>query len=134
MDRRRRLLTCTMQTNMGIASLVTIRSCEEATAASISSDEDDNASACSDGDLFDSGEDEIDDFEEADRKIGPDMRFPKRLSCTAHTLQLALAGGLKASGCHAEVDALMRVVRRFRKTQLAAERLHARFGLNLIMP
>ncbi|VDM33826.1 unnamed protein product, partial [Toxocara canis] len=39
--------------------------CEEVTAVSISSDEDDNASTSSDGDLFDSGEDEIDDFEEA---------------------------------------------------------------------
>ncbi|KHN82075.1 hypothetical protein Tcan_14839 [Toxocara canis] len=38
--------------------------CEEVTAVSISSDEDDNASTCSDGDLFGSGEDEIDDFEE----------------------------------------------------------------------
>ncbi|KHN85655.1 Patched domain-containing protein 3 [Toxocara canis] len=68
--------------------------CEEvpALAVSISSDEDDNASTCSDGDLFDSGEDEIDDFEEADRK-------------------LALAGGLKASGCRAQVDALIGVVR-----------------------
>ncbi|KHN77620.1 hypothetical protein Tcan_15785 [Toxocara canis] len=28
----------------------------------------------------------------------------------AHTLQLALAGGLKASGCRAEVDALIRGV------------------------
>ncbi|VDM38217.1 unnamed protein product [Toxocara canis] len=55
--------------------------CEEVTAVSISRGEDDNASTCSEGDLFDSGEDEIDDFEEADRKIGPDMRFPKRLSC-----------------------------------------------------
>ncbi|KHN84008.1 hypothetical protein Tcan_09101 [Toxocara canis] len=33
---------------------------EEVTAVSISSDEDDNTSTCSDGDLFDSGEDEID--------------------------------------------------------------------------
>ncbi|VDM41241.1 unnamed protein product [Toxocara canis] len=63
--------------------------CEEITAVSISSDEDDSASTCSDGDLLDFGEDEIDDFEEADRKIGLDMRFPKRLSCMAHTLQLA---------------------------------------------
>ncbi|KHN86476.1 hypothetical protein Tcan_13180 [Toxocara canis] len=75
--------------------------CEEVTAVSISRDEDDNASTCSDGDLFDSSEDEIDDFEETDGKIGLDMRFPKRLSCMAHTLQLALAGGLKASGCRA---------------------------------
>ncbi|KHN73861.1 hypothetical protein Tcan_12344 [Toxocara canis] len=61
------------------------------------SDEDDNASTCSDGDLLDFGEDEIDDFEEENEKIGLDMRFSKRLSCMAHTLQLALAGGLKAS-------------------------------------
>ncbi|VDM47666.1 unnamed protein product [Toxocara canis] len=63
-----------------------------------------SASTCSDGDLFDSGEDEIDGFEEAGKKVGLDMRFPKRLSCMAHTLQLALAGGLKASGCRAQVD------------------------------
>ncbi|KHN85491.1 hypothetical protein Tcan_13274 [Toxocara canis] len=87
------------------------------------SGEDDNASTCFDGDLLDFGEDEIDDFEEADRKIGLDMRFPKRLSCMAHMLQLALTGGLKASGCRAEVDALIKVVGKFRKTRLAAERL-----------
>ncbi|VDM26892.1 unnamed protein product [Toxocara canis] len=52
----------------------------------------------------------------------------------AHTLKLALAGGLKASGCRAKVDALIRVVGKFRKTRLAAERLHARSGLNLISP
>ncbi|KHN78885.1 hypothetical protein Tcan_09309 [Toxocara canis] len=51
-----------------------------------------------------------------------------------YTLQLALAGGLKACGCRAQVDALIRVVRRFRKTQLAAERLHTRSELNLQMP
>ncbi|KHN79881.1 hypothetical protein Tcan_02637 [Toxocara canis] len=73
-------------------------------------------------------------IEEANRKIGLDMRFPKRLSSMAHTLQLTLAGGLKASGCRAQVDALIRMVRRFRKTQLAAERLHARSRLNLTMP
>ncbi|KHN79807.1 hypothetical protein Tcan_09917 [Toxocara canis] len=101
--------------------------CEEITAVSISSDEDDSASSCSDGDLLDFGEDEIDDFEEADRKIGFDMRFPKRLSCMAHTLQLALAGGLKASGCRAEVDALIMVVGKFGKRRLAAERLHGRY-------
>ncbi|KHN85507.1 hypothetical protein Tcan_13297 [Toxocara canis] len=44
----------------------------------------------------------------------------------AHTLQLALAGGLKASGCRAEVDEMIRVVEKFRKTRLAAERLLAR--------
>ncbi|KHN77655.1 hypothetical protein Tcan_15136 [Toxocara canis] len=44
----------------------------------------------------------------------------------AHTLQLARAGGLKASGCRAEGDAMIRVVGKFRKTRLAAERLHAR--------
>ncbi|KHN85275.1 hypothetical protein Tcan_17249 [Toxocara canis] len=108
--------------------------CEEVTAVSISNDEDNNASTCSDGDLFDSGEDEIDDFEEPDKKIGLDRRFPKRLSCMAHTLQLALAGGLKASGCRAKVDGLIRVVGKFRKTRLAAERLHARSGLDLAMP
>ncbi|KHN74415.1 hypothetical protein Tcan_15863 [Toxocara canis] len=108
--------------------------CEEVTAVSISCGEEDNASTCSDGDMFDSGEDEIDDFKEADRKIGLDLRFPKRLSCMAHTMQLALAGGLRACGCRAQVDALMRVVRRFRKTQLAAELLHARSGLNSLMP
>uniref|UniRef100_A0A183V322 Phosphotransferase n=1 Tax=Toxocara canis TaxID=6265 RepID=A0A183V322_TOXCA len=85
--------------------------CEEVTTVSISSDEDDNASTCSGGNLFDSGEDEI-DFEEADRKIGLDVRFLKRLSCMVYTLQLALAGGLKACGCRAQVDALIRVVRR----------------------
>ncbi|KHN73415.1 hypothetical protein Tcan_03022 [Toxocara canis] len=105
--------------------------CEEVTAVSISRDEDDNASTCSDGDLFDFGEDEIDDFEEAGRKVGLDMRFPKRPSYMAHTLQLALAGGMKASGCRAQGDALTRVVRRSRKTQLAAERPHGRSGLNL---
>ncbi|VDM28888.1 unnamed protein product, partial [Toxocara canis] len=88
-------------------------------------DEDDSASTCSDGDLFDSGEDEIDDFEEADRKIGLDMQFPKRSSCMAQTLQLAPVGGLKASGWRAQVDALIRVDRRFRKAQLTAGRLHA---------
>ncbi|KHN78995.1 hypothetical protein Tcan_13532 [Toxocara canis] len=80
----------------------------EYAAALNPSGEDDNASTCSDGDLLDFGEDEVDDFEEADKKTGLDMRFPKRLICMAHTLQLALAGGLKASGCRAEVDALIR--------------------------
>ncbi|KHN74824.1 hypothetical protein Tcan_14152 [Toxocara canis] len=63
--------------------------CEEVTAVSISSDKDDNASTCPDGDLFDPGEDGIDDFEQTDREIVLDIRFPKRLSCMAHTLQLA---------------------------------------------
>ncbi|VDM40099.1 unnamed protein product [Toxocara canis] len=98
----------------------------EYAAALNPSGEDDNASTCADGDLLDFGEDEIDDFEEADRKIGLDMRFPKRLSCMAHMLQLALTGGLKASGCRAEVDALIKVVGKFRKTRLAAERLQKR--------
>ncbi|KHN83947.1 hypothetical protein Tcan_15561 [Toxocara canis] len=108
--------------------------CEEVAAVSISSDEDDNASTCSDGDLFDSGKDEIDDFEDADRKIGLDKRFPKRLSCMAHMLQQALAGGLKASGCRAQVDAPIRVVPRFRETQLAAERLHASMEAFVLLP
>uniref|UniRef100_A0A183VAG9 DUF1758 domain-containing protein n=1 Tax=Toxocara canis TaxID=6265 RepID=A0A183VAG9_TOXCA len=82
--------------------------CEEVIAVRISSDEDDNASTCY-GDLFDSSEGEIDDFEEADGKIGLNMRFPKRMSCMAHTPQLGLAGGLKASGCRAEVDALQKL-------------------------
>ncbi|KHN76762.1 hypothetical protein Tcan_17644 [Toxocara canis] len=43
----------------------------------------------------------------------------------AQMLQLALAGGLKAFGCRAEFDVLIRVVEKFRETRLAAERLHA---------